>query len=838
MRELQAAPIFEQHRAAIRLESHPNKLLLHTTQPIWEALQAQFLQARLNQNAEGENAKPNDAAWTCCLHQARPLTRAEFVCVARCCCVVAVSFTELLGAIPSAAGVSDGRTLSDLLQQLFQQAPLADALAQLARDTNVSTRFDERRAGPGAGAVVRQLVLSGSCASTSAFKSKLLQHVASHVGAAAVTQDLTSIYAQLAGLTSTARSAVAHRERLQLLMTGIGQEAGRAADRHVARTSVHNTTARLLVLSGSAADAATAQSQAQSVAAGFRAQLQSLTVRCVKLGNTRQLNAITQWLAEHELEGVLADVQKEISGGGAVWLYGSKNACDAAEKMLAEEKARTVAPPLTPQPVAAAGIATGAGEVGAFSSSSHSSYSSQPPVPAVPLPVVVQSVPLRTARLQASVEIRRGDIVGDDADALVNAANSELQHGDGVAGAFRVACGAAFQRDSADYVRKNGALAPGTSALFRNTGGQYRLPCRMVINTVGPRFDNSHNAEVAAQQLAHVQAACSAVNLAQQAGATSIALPAISTGIFGFPRKAGCLLLLSGVVDALYAQAKESAGAGASMRSVRLIANDAPTISDMQAALTVLQKLTASPHTLPANMRAAAMTELSAALTERQLSQAATSSASSSIPVRRNAAAAVSPAAHRMAEAPIDDGDSVQAHVQAEPLWRWSWQENAGAHAGQFLAYRDEHNLLLEQAYSRYRQRRNVADAKCVLRQVVRYIGDVPADYVVDFAALTQVNQSTGVSRKVQRQASQVKLPNGTRWYFTDPAKGRAQRFEDLVQADIERAYQQYRANTGPATMTLSAQQGVGRREQYQIDFAAFTQTNLESAAVKHISRQ
>lgn len=129
------------------------------------------------------------------------------------------------------------------------------------------------------------------------------------------------------------------------------------------------------------------------------------------------------------------------------------------------------------------------------------------------------------------IRLVAGDITERDLDAIVNAANSHLQHGGGVAGAIVRKGGQIIQDES----NKIGFVPVGSAVI--TTGG--KLPSRFVIHAVGPRMgegDEDNKLKKAVQ---------SALMLASQKGIKSISMPAISSGIFGFP-KDKCAKILVG----------------------------------------------------------------------------------------------------------------------------------------------------------------------------------------------------------------------------------------------------------------------------------------------------
>lgn len=124
------------------------------------------------------------------------------------------------------------------------------------------------------------------------------------------------------------------------------------------------------------------------------------------------------------------------------------------------------------------------------------------------------------------VTILRGDIVEQDVDAVVNAANSGLMGGGGVDGAILRAGGAAQRAARRELVDRIGSLPTGQAA----ASGAGDMPARWVIHVVGPVHAQS-------EDRTHLLASCyrQALAVADELGARSIAFPAVSTGIYGWP---------------------------------------------------------------------------------------------------------------------------------------------------------------------------------------------------------------------------------------------------------------------------------------------------------------
>lgn len=132
---------------------------------------------------------------------------------------------------------------------------------------------------------------------------------------------------------------------------------------------------------------------------------------------------------------------------------------------------------------------------------------------------------------RTQLELVEGDITALDVDAVVNAANEQLQLGAGVAGAIRAKGGPSIQEEC----NRIGGTPVGTAVMT----GAGHLRAKQVIHAVGPRMgDGDEDKKLAA-------AVRAALALADRRGMKSIALPAISTGVFGFPMERAARVMLT-----------------------------------------------------------------------------------------------------------------------------------------------------------------------------------------------------------------------------------------------------------------------------------------------------
>ncbi len=142
------------------------------------------------------------------------------------------------------------------------------------------------------------------------------------------------------------------------------------------------------------------------------------------------------------------------------------------------------------------------------------------------------------------VRVGQGDVTDEAVDAVVNAANEHLAHGGGVAGAIVRQGGYSIQQESKRWVQEHGPVRTGTAAIT----GAGNLPARWVIHAVGPVWhDRGDEPGLLAS------AVRSALAVAAAHGLESVSLPAISSGIFGFPKPLCAEVMWTTVLDYLAA---------------------------------------------------------------------------------------------------------------------------------------------------------------------------------------------------------------------------------------------------------------------------------------------
>ena len=176
------------------------------------------------------------------------------------------------------------------------------------------------------------------------------------------------------------------------------------------------------------------------------------------------------------------------------------------------------------------------------------------------------------------ISVLKGDITKENVDVIVNAANGELKHIGGLAAAIVQAGGKEIQFECDKYVRNKGPLLEGQ--VMVSTAG--KLACKKVIHAVGPKWDYEATNQVrdgdeTKQERYLKYVVTKSVKEAMKYN--SIAIPAISSGVFGFPRDLCAKVILNAVLEFC------EENAACRLSEIRLINNDSTTVRAFEAEM-------------------------------------------------------------------------------------------------------------------------------------------------------------------------------------------------------------------------------------------------------------
>ncbi|NXF49074.1 PAR14 polymerase, partial [Oceanites oceanicus] len=157
------------------------------------------------------------------------------------------------------------------------------------------------------------------------------------------------------------------------------------------------------------------------------------------------------------------------------------------------------------------------------------------------------------------IAVYKADLCTHPVDVVVNASNEELKHTGGLAQALLKAAGPELQEECDELVRKNGNLQPGCAVIT----GAGKLPCKNVIHAVGPRWRKDEE-----KKCVHLlrKTVKKSLQLADTFNHRSVALPAISGGIFGFPLELCTYSIVSSIKETLEESMEDS-----SLKEVHLV---------------------------------------------------------------------------------------------------------------------------------------------------------------------------------------------------------------------------------------------------------------------------
>lgn len=173
---------------------------------------------------------------------------------------------------------------------------------------------------------------------------------------------------------------------------------------------------------------------------------------------------------------------------------------------------------------------------------------------------------------RVKLQIVRGDITEEEVDAIVNAANAQLRHGGGVAGAILRRAGFRVQVESDAWIKEKGPVTHSEPAF--TSGGN--LACKYIIHAVGPVWGEGD------EDTKLERAVTGTLKLADRLGVSSIAFPAISTGIFRFPKDRAAKVILEAIRGYL------SSRPDSAIKLVRLTLFEQDTVEQFLTALEEL----------------------------------------------------------------------------------------------------------------------------------------------------------------------------------------------------------------------------------------------------------
>ncbi|XP_041529416.1 protein mono-ADP-ribosyltransferase PARP14-like [Microtus oregoni] len=188
--------------------------------------------------------------------------------------------------------------------------------------------------------------------------------------------------------------------------------------------------------------------------------------------------------------------------------------------------------------------------------------------------------------------VQQGDLAWFPADVVVNAANEHLKHLKGLALALSNAAGPELQAECDKIVRKGGMVLTG-NAVISKPG---KLPCRHVVHAVGPRWDGNKAQECVSLLKRAVERS---LTLAEEVKCQSIAMPAISSGIFGFPLNLCVATIVSAIKDNFQCQPYRR-----TLKKIYLVDISAKVATAFAKAVETTYKATLSHTASPSGLQA------------------------------------------------------------------------------------------------------------------------------------------------------------------------------------------------------------------------------------------
>lgn len=370
------------------------------------------------------------------------------------------------------------------------------------------------------------------------------------------------------------------------------------------------------------------------------------------------------------------------------------------------------------------------------------------------------------------LDICQGDIVQERIDAIVNAANEELQHIGGLAKSIVDHGGVAIQSECSRYVHSNGKVATGSCVCL----GAGKLPCKRIIHAVGPQW---HRGERNEEKTLH-DTVYKCMQCADKDNLTSIALPAISTGVFGVPERVCARASLTAVCD--YCQSNPDSNISA----VRFVLYTNSALDEFGLAI---QSIRLKENYIP--------------LFESEKTQPKTNFEQLKSTI------------HFIS--PKEDYKPLPSSKVERPkmIVEWSWENDVNS----YTPYRSDVSARLTKAY----KSNPTSSTTCIING---------KSYTIDFSTMIQTNCITGFTRKVRHIAessyaslSTYDLAKNVHWEYTNDNHGWCHYRSHESQA-IEEMYQ----DDTPGELTI-----VGN--VYGFDFKSMYQINTQTNYKRQIRR-
>uniref|UniRef100_A0A8C2G3S5 Poly(ADP-ribose) polymerase family member 9 n=2 Tax=Cyprinus carpio TaxID=7962 RepID=A0A8C2G3S5_CYPCA len=187
-----------------------------------------------------------------------------------------------------------------------------------------------------------------------------------------------------------------------------------------------------------------------------------------------------------------------------------------------------------------------------------------------------------STKLSSRVEVSvwKDDLTRHKVDAVVNAANEKLNHGGGLAQALSECGGPMIQKWSDDIIQQYGRVKTG-EAVLTSAG---KLPCKHIIHAVGPKVpQNPSQKEVDRATPLLSNTVISILQIVVSQNITSVAIPALSSGLFNFPRDC-CANIIVNTIKNFY----ENGGFRGENVEIHLVNNDEPTVQEMERATRMI----------------------------------------------------------------------------------------------------------------------------------------------------------------------------------------------------------------------------------------------------------